>query len=125
MVRLTIPTGDYSIKTRGSQIEIIGLDQELTREEVATRLGRTERSIDLYRNLPEGHPLKLKSKRAGGRITIMESELTRWLACFELNPDEYPASNRPRKKRRARVALNGRRKIRTDAENTERLSRAA
>lgn len=107
MVRLTLPHGDYSIRSAGNQIEITSLDRELTREEVAERLGRTERSIDLYRTL--NGPARLKSTRRGGRITILESELARWLTYMEANPDEYPDGGRPRKERRNRLALNGRR----------------
>lgn len=125
MVHLTLPTGDYSIRAHGNQIEIISLDRELSREEVAAQLGRTERSIDLYRNLPAG-PLQLKSRRTGGRIYIKESELRRWLAYLEEHPDDYPISDRPRKKRRTRlVEFKRRARGRTLAENAERLSRAA
>ena len=111
MLQLILPAGEYSIKPRGNQVEISSLDQDLTREEVAVRLGRTERSIDLYRSL-EG-PAQLKSSRRGGRITIRETELTRWLAYMEANPNDYPTGHRPRKKRRTRLEFNnGRPKVR-------------
>lgn len=123
MELITLPPGHYSIRPRGNQVEIASLDRELTREEVADILGRTPRSIDLYRNLPTG-PRRLASRREGGRIYIKQSELNRWLEYIEGHPNDE-ISRRPRQKRRARLergrSFNGR----TLSKNTEALGRAA
>src|SRR5262249_39335762 len=97
MVHLTLPPGDYTIRpSSAGGIEILAIDRELPREEVAALLGKTERSIDVYRN--RQGLAQLKSRRSGGRIFIKESELKRWLTYMEANPHEYPVSDRPRKK---------------------------
>ena len=107
MVHLTLPPGDYTIRSTDTGVEILSLDRELPREEVAAQLGRTERSIDIYRNL-QG-PAQLKARREGGRVYIKQSELDRWLTYMEANPHELLVGDRPRKKRRARLAFGQRR----------------
>lgn len=103
MVHTFLPPGDYTIRPKGAGVEIITLDRDIPREEVAVQIGRTERSLDLYRNL-EG-PAQLKSNRIGGRVYIKASELTRWLDYMEAHPHEQLTGDRPRKKRRPRLAF--------------------
>jgi hypothetical protein len=121
MVQLTLPPGDYTIRSTGAGVEILSIDRDIPREEVAAQLGRTERSIDVYRTLTG--PAQLKSSRVGGRVFIKQSELSRWIAYIEAHPDELLVGNRPRKKRRPRLAFGQRRsKSRTISQSTPEFS---
>jgi hypothetical protein len=106
-MRLVIPHGTFELRSEPDRMIIdthalAENDRELDRKEVARRLRKSVRMIDVYRRLTG--EARLYSEWRGHRIIIRESELKRWLTylnnnknlILEHNFDGSTSSFRPR-----------------------------
>jgi hypothetical protein len=106
-MRLVIPHGTFQLRSEPDRmvIETHALsanDRELDRKEVARRLGKSVRMVDVYRRLTG--EARLHSEWRNHRIIVRESELKRWLKylnenknlVLEHNFDGSTSSFRPR-----------------------------
>jgi hypothetical protein len=110
-MKLIIPQTGFSLKTEPDRIIIefnraAKNDRPLSRGEVAKRINRSERMVDVYRRLPK--EARLRSEHIDGQVVIWESELKRWVEAVKLergfytkNGDGDPGRVRPRQKRRS------------------------
>lgn len=114
-MQLVIPREGFMLR---SDLERIVIDTDasskedrlLTRQEVARRLNKTIRTVDVYRRLTG--EARLHSERYRNRCVIKESEYKRWLAFITAQKDfvlqeNFDGSNssfRPRKRRGSFVA---------------------
>jgi len=107
-MKLIIPQTNFRLRTESDRVIIDTtqedkIDRDLERQEVARRLNKTTRMIDLYRRLPG--EARLRSEiTPDRRVIIKESELTRWLNFLKTKEGRglyngRASSLRPRKKR--------------------------
>jgi hypothetical protein len=118
-MRLVIPHGTFELRSESDRMIIdthalAENDRELDRKEVARRLGKSVRMVDVYRRLTG--EARLHSEWRGHRTIIRESELKRWLIFLNKNKnlnlahhfDGSIRSLRPRQTRRR--GMEGRRR---------------
>jgi hypothetical protein len=114
-MQLVIPREGFMLRSDPERIVIdtdasSKEDRLLTRQEVARRLNKTTRTIDVYRRLTG--EARLHSETFRNRCVIKESEYKRWYTYINTqknfilaeNFDGSTSSFRPRKRRRNSVA---------------------
>jgi hypothetical protein len=115
-MKLVIPqSAGFSFRTQGDRIlietNLPKEDRELDRAEVARRLKKSVRMIDMYRRLTG--EARLQSYSVPGKsVVIKESELNRWIKFLKANEhlvisenlDGSSRSFRPRARRRSSMA---------------------
>lgn len=119
-MRLVIPHGTFELRSEPDRMIIdthalTENDRELDRKEVARRLGKSLRMVDIYRRLTG--EARLHSEWRGNRIIFRESEVKRWLTylnnnknlILEHNLDGSTSSFRPRRPGRSSMA--GRKRV--------------
>jgi hypothetical protein len=107
-MKLIIPQINFKLRTESDRVIIDTsmeetADRNLERNEVARRLNKSLRMVDVYRRLP-GEARLRSELTPDRRVTIKESELVRWLNFLKTKEGRRlyngrTSSLRPRKKR--------------------------
>jgi hypothetical protein len=107
-MKLIIPQTNFKLRTESDRVIIDTsmeelADRNLERNEVARRLNKSLRMVDVYRRLP-GEARLRSELTPDRRVTIKESELVRWLNFLKTKEGRRlyngrTSSLRPRKKR--------------------------